>query len=287
MSYIPYTKEEICFLRENIDKFGVAVCAEKLGRTQTGVMHQCYRKIGYCCYECKATDDEIKNLKYEYKFEPLTIDFSTTKFPKELAYFLGYFWADGYIRKDGSLVMEIIKEDADNIEPILSKIVKFRTYERTRPNKNTQKTFYYHDYGRKISNCLKELGKYSSSIESHKKIIEYIPECYINHFLRGLIDGDGNLYVSPKDSKQHCTQITIAGRNEQDWDYLVSYIGNKYGLKFKTQNRSYKSYKSSSIRATDKTKIIDFLGKVYGENDGIHLPRKYNKIKILMENIIK
>ena len=278
-----YNEKEITFLKENIDKFGAEICAKKLGRTEKSVTSMCYRKIGHCKFVCNASSEEIENLEFENDFNFLDINFETTKKPKELAYFLGYFWADGYIRKDKCLVMEITKEDGDDIDKILSEIADFTIYERERAGRKPQKTFFYNDHKNEIPDKLISMGKYPKSLESHEKIINYIPEPYINYFFRGLIDGDGNLYTSPLISKHHNTQITIAGRSGQDWNYIIEFVKNKYGLSFKSQNRSHNEYKSSAIRATDKAKIVKFLEKIYNEDDGIYLTRKYNKIKELIK----
>lgn len=279
-----YTEEEKKFLKENIDKFGVEICSEKIERSQRSVTSLCYREFGHCCFVCHASKKEIDSLVFKNKRKILSIDFNETNSPKELAYFLGYFWADGYIRNDKSLVMEIIKEDADDIEHILMTLADFTIYERTRPNKKTQKTFFYKGCDDEIADKLISMGKFPKSLKSHKEIIKYIPSCYVNYFIRGLIDGDGNLYISPATSKHHSTQITIAGRSGQDWDYLIDFVKSNYNINFRMQNRSYKSYKSSVIRATDKSKIINFLGKIYEKDDKIYLTRKYNKIKTLLEN---
>jgi len=140
---------------------------------------------------------------FKNEFTEMNINFSTSKYPKELAYFLGFFWADGYISSDNSLVVEIAKNDADDIEHIFMKVCTFHLYERNRLNKQTQKTFHCSDYERTIIPLLKQLGKYPKSIDSHKNIIEYIPEEYIKYFIRGLYDGDGSLYLPHIGSK--CT----------------------------------------------------------------------------------
>ena len=278
-----YTKNEIKFLKEHIEKFGADVCAAKLGRPQKSVISKCYREFGFYKLSCMASDEEIKALTFKDKFKELTIDFSKSDNPKELAYFLGYFWADGYIRSDKSLVLEIAKDDADDIEHIISSIATFSLYERIRTNRKPQKTFFYHDGSDEVANKLINLGKYPKTTESHVKILNYIPKEYIKYFIRGLIDGDGCLYISPQNAKHHLTQLTISGRYEQDWDALINFIKEQYGLVFKVSLRAHKTNKSSVIRVTDSVKIAIFLKEVYSDDDGIYLKRKFNKIKIIRQ----
>lgn len=277
-----YSNDEINFLKENIDKFGINVCSEKINRPFSGVVTKCYREIGYCNYICNATKEEIDNLVFYNDTKYLLINFELTDHPKELAYFLGYFWADGYIYRNKNLVLEITKNDADDIEHIFMNVASFKRYNRHRKGRQTQSTFHYVDCDKRNVALLNSLGKYPKSIESHEKIFNYIPECYINYFIRGLFDGDGCLYVSKDDAKHHSTQISISGRYDQDWTYITDYIKQKYDLDFKERLSVNNNYKSSCIRATNREKIISFLKKIYNENDGIYLSRKYDKINKLI-----
>ena len=194
-----------------------------------------------------------------------------------MSYFLGYFWADGYISSNQDLFMEIVKDDADDIEHIFMKVCSFHRYERNRVNRKAHKTFHYTDYERNITSLLTKLGKYPKTIESHENIMKYIPKQYLNYFIRGLFDGDGSLYVH-----NNTVQITISGRYEQDWSYLVNFLNKEYNINFKINLRTYKSFKSSHIRNVNPKSIINFLKQIYDVDDGIYLNRKYNKIKQLI-----
>lgn len=281
-----YTKKQIIFLKENIDKFGVDLCAEKIGKTSRSVINKCYREFGKCNFKCHANEEEIKKLNFNDDFKELIFDFTKNKTPEILSYFIGYFWADGYVRKDGALVMEICLNDANDLEPLFNNLCSFTTYTRKRENKNQQKSFFYLDYDRIIPNLLKKLGKYPNSVENHEKILNFIPHEYHKYFIRGLIDGDGCLYISKENSKHHSTQLTISSRYNQNWEYLIKIL-KAYDIEFKPILREYKNYKSSVIRATNRKQIIAFLNKIYSPNDGIYLNRKYKKIDFLFSKFKK
>lgn len=267
-----YTEEEILFLRENLKKFGAKVCSEKIGRSVNSINGKSFKEFGFTKRSCEATDDEIKKLKFIKKEKELVIDFDKTKTPKELSYFLGFFWADGYIRRDGSLVIEITQDDADSIEHIFDNLASFKIYQRERAGRKTQKTFFY---GRndEITEKLKNMGKYPKSVESHEKILDFIPNEYKIYFIRGLIDGDGSFYFT----KTNGTQFVISGRYEQNWGSLIEYF-KTIGIGCKICRREFKKNKYSYIRCTNTTQLKNFLSLLYEDKDGIWLDRKYNKL---------
>lgn len=136
-------------------------------------------KIGTNKHPINVTEEEIKSLTFngeQDKHFDFTIDFSKTKFPKELAYFLGYFWADGYISKKGGLSIKIVQEDGDKVFPIFQKLGQFNIYHQIRKNRKPQ--IEIHTNRIDIAEQLQQLGKYSKSIESHQKIIDYVPKEY-------------------------------------------------------------------------------------------------------------
>lgn len=74
---------------------------------------------------------EIPKFNYNLDFSKLFDNIN-----ENLAYWLGYFWADGTVNRHSSMVMEIIKEDGDNIKKLFLKIFPFVITERKRRGKN-------------------------------------------------------------------------------------------------------------------------------------------------------
>lgn len=277
-----FTKEEEDFLIENGDYYGVNVCADKLNRPVRSVSGKMRRLIGHATWKCSATQEEIDNLLFDEKWRPLTFDFSLTKTPKELAYFLGYFWADGYIDQKGGLTIEIIKEDADDIVEIFDRLATFQKYSRKREGRKEQSTLRYQNEKENVD-LLYFLGKYPKSIESHEKIINYIPNKYIEYFLRGFFDGDGCLYITK--TKYLAAQMVISGRYETDWSFLINFLKERYGITFRIKRVDNGARKYSQILCTDSKEIQGFLNKIYNVKDNIWLNRKYEKVKIILNQV--
>ena len=270
-----YTEEEINFLKEFGPKYGPKICADKLGRGLEGVKSKFY-KLGISISGESVSEEEIASLTFNSSFKELNIEFENHKNPKELAYWLGFFWADGYIRKDSELVIEITEEDGLTLKPIFMRLASFKIYKRSREGRKPQMSFYYRD--KSIAQILKSLGKYSNSIESHEKILKYIPEKYRNYFIRGLIDGDGCFYT---DSKH--VQFSITNSINYDWEYLKNYFNGVYNLNCLIHNAETNNGNSSTLRASGKYNIIEFIKQLYKLKDGVWLPRKFNKSEFILK----
>ena len=205
-----------------------------------------------------------------------SIDFSSSTSPKELAYFLGFFWADGYnILKNSHCVIEIIEEDMLNIQHIFEKVYHFAYYKRERINRKPQMSLSFSDKG--ISEFLRTYGKYPNTTESHEKIMKYIPEEYLVYFIRGLFDGDGCFYATEKTN-----QVYISGNYNQDWGYLLDFLKKK-GFSFKG-HKAGKKNKYSFIRCTEKKSIDNFIQWLYANDDEIFLERKKEKASKILLN---
>lgn len=197
------------------------------------------------------------------------LDFSSCSHPKELAYFIGFFWADGYnILKNNSCTIEIVKDDMDDISPIFNKVFDFAYYTRHRKNRKPQTSLYcslkcLHDF-------FIEMGKYPKTSESHEKIMNYIPQEFLKYFIRGLFDGDGCFYFNGK-----AKQVYISGNHTQDWDYLLQYFSG-LGFNFKIKRVKDKR-KYSCIRCTNTKTINNFINWLYDGDDEIYLHRKKTK----------
>ena len=197
------------------------------------------------------------------------LDFSKSESPKELAYFLGFFWADGYnILKSNYCIIEIVKEDLDDVLHIFKKVYDFNYTERARKNRKPQAAI--NTSSSELKEFLVENGKYPKTSESHKKILNYIPEAYKKYFIRGLFDGDGCFY-----HKGTMRQVYISGNYDQDWDYLTEYLSG-LGFNFKKHQRAGRN-KYSFIRCTTRETICEFIHWLYEEEDDIYLHRKHDK----------
>ena len=204
------------------------------------------------------------------------IDFEKSCSPKELAYFLGFFWADGYnLLKNGHCVIEIIEEDMLNIRHIFDKIYGFTYYRRERSGRKPQSSLSFSDVI--TTRFFRDMGKYPGSSESHEKIMRYIPEKYLVYFIRGLFDGDGCFYV-----KEKTQQIYISGNYDQDWQYLLDYF-RKNGFNFKN-HKAGKKNKYSFVRCTDTTSIKRFIEWLYADDDKIYLQRKRDKSLLILNS---
>jgi intein-encoded DNA endonuclease-like protein len=125
----------------------------------------------------------------------------------------------------------------------------------------------------------KLLGKYPNSIESHEKVLNFIPEKYHRYFLRGLIDGDGCFYIN---EKNYSYQFNISSRYEQDWDYLKKYFQEELQVISSIYRREHENSKSSILRITDLENLKKLIIYLYNEVDEIFLERKFIKSKEIL-----
>lgn len=208
------------------------------------------------------------------------IDLSFNSNPKETAYFMGFFWADGCINSKKYLVTEIVEDDGKYLMEIFNKVAEFKVSYRNRKNRKPQMLFFLKD--ETACEKLIELGKYPGTVESHSKVIDFVPEAYRIYFLRGLIDGDGCFYSGPANHKwnNNTVHFTIGSRYEQDWSGLITYCSS-IGFNLTPIKRTHKNgqQKSSIVRSSNFHDIETFVSKLYEINDNIWLERKYSKIQ--------
>ena len=268
-----FTKSEIEFLKTNALSFGAIVCAKKLNRSLGSVISKLKREKILYKHKTDKSETEINNIIFIENKKKIVLDFKNNG--KELAYFLGFFWADGTINREDFISIEILKNDGAELLPIFEKIADFKISYRKRKNRQEQMTFSYSD--KEIASILKNLGKYPHSKESHKKILDYIPSEYHLYFLRGLIDGDGCFYKGKKYS-----QFTIGGSLNQDWSTIINLL-ESFNVNSCAVKRYYKNYTSSILRVTGKENLFNLIKILYQDLDDIYLKRKKNKAFEIIE----
>lgn len=137
----------------------------------------------------KYTKDKIKIEQFQ--------DIET----KEVAYLLGYFWADGYIRRyitgsnnivNSKVSLEINAEDAICILPIMELIGTWSIYKR--PSRNGWKeTWTYSSNHVELYDFLNEHGYLDKSRDEPTLILSKINRSLLPYFWKGYVDGDGSI----------------------------------------------------------------------------------------------
>lgn len=258
------------YINEYYPLFGPRKVGEKLGMHETSITAYA-KKNNLVLNKINGIGLEIPEFKYD-------LDFSH-KFnciDEKLAYWIGFFWADGNINRHSSLVIEIIEKDGEELRELFNSVYPFSITSRQRRGRKRQIIFRVSS--KKISNLLESLGKYANSSESHEKIFGYLKEKKLQvSFLRGLIDGDGSFYWNEKNKYG---QFTLASNYEQDWSFLCEYL-KEFNPHIERDIKS--NSKSSVLRITGRDNLIGFIKFMNYEFNDIGLKRKTN----YANNIIK
>jgi hypothetical protein len=207
------------------------------------------------------------------------------KWSKEFVYYLGFLWADGSVYRNG-IRLELIESDSIELIDYFNKIdfIKFNTYKRMRKGCNPQMSIYF--CNSKIYDKFFSLYFKDKSTLSPKELLKAIPSEFVNYFYLGLIDGDGCFYIS-KDKKS--TQFSISSSYQQDWTHIedLFYLLDikKYGINRRINKQNTNS--QSSIRITNYNDILKLSNYLYPNGYELGLKRKYNKCKLIIDNIPK
>mgnify|MGYP006921355935 CR=1 FL=1 len=203
---------------------------------------------------------------------------------KELAYLLGYFYADGYLsgKKHKYPIIEIIRSDSENIIYCLEKIdSKFTVSYRFRKNsKNEQACIRLLSADENIE-LFKDALADKVNMQSVSKIIDTDNLCY---FLRGFFDGDGCIAISKNKRKG---RMYFYGSFEQKWELVFDILKN-LEIKYTFQQivRKNGSHKSTHICISNKHGINLLYEYIYPNRTyDFGLLRKYEKLDSIKGSI--
>lgn len=190
------------------------------------------------------------------------------------AYLLGFITADGTINdkrktpilqvhisiKDIYIINLLISEIGCTIKPYINKSGTSISY-RTTSKKLCESLGMYNVYPRKTGN--------------EKLAFEKIPESLVNHYIRGLIDGDGWICNTEIANGSYRTCIGYCG-SEMACSQMQYYLNKRLGLfpvtvsKIKDKNNYKINYSS--------TNDIDKLKKYLYCNANVFLQRKRDEV---------
>jgi len=197
------------------------------------------------------------------------------KWSSNMAYILGFIFADGSITKitnngySDKLSFGQNKKDID----ILRKIKQELSAEQTLSI--TQDAIHFSIYSQIVVDDLKKLGvSYRKSFRKSRGKIPDIPQKYTRDFIRGIVDGDGSINFNKKGRPQ----FNICGKKE-----VMTFIRNHLFSRFniyskiaqakyygKKYNLFYIAYGSNSAKT-----LINYLYT----DASLHLERKFKLAK--------
>ena len=193
----------------------------------------------------------------------------------EVAYFLGYFWADGCVVNDNRksrLRMNITENDGNSVKDVFSKLGEWNIYIRKKQMETWQNIMSFNTMNKYLYNFLMENDYHIKSGASANKIISNIPHNLLRYWWRGYLDGDGSINTRSNTLEFHSCY-------SQNWDFSQK-LFEDIGVKYSIYNRIRKNgNKSSSIRVAGRYNILKVLDYIYQDYnlDKIGLSRKYDK----------
>jgi hypothetical protein len=260
-----WSKKEVDFLKENYPLYGKIFCADKLNREGSSIFKKASRLKLKVNPEVKSTNNKNAQLKFQDERPNDDFNVNIEQFldiiKPEVAYILGYLWADGYIVRN-EVRLEIVKDDMDNIKHILETIGTWTYSDRQR--KNWKIISRATTSNKRLVEFLKEHEYDIKSKVSADKILSKIPNDLKHYFFRGLIDGDGCI-------TSNSPRLTITSSLEQDWSYLNELcLELNINPNFNYHKGKY-SYSNIQLNGVNAITFCDYIysNKVFG------LTRKY------------
>lgn len=271
-----YNKKEKQIIIDNYEKYGPLYCSKLLNRNERAVQAQASRmgikKKGHNKHPSmqKINPEQFWNI--------------TTP---EVAYFLGYFWADGNIlyriNKTCNLyaiTMEIVSKDAKKIMPILNKMGNWATNTRKR-SETWQETTTISTNSKDLFNFLSEQGYSEKSYAEPTKILAKIPENLKPYWWRGYFDGDGGVSFS-KANKPRWKSVGFSSTYNYKWLELIKLLNtlniNKYTIYNAISKQNHKSSKFNLYRIKHIEIFVNYLFQ-----SKLGLFRKTKKLKNLLK----
>jgi len=200
-----------------------------------------------------------------------------------IAYFLGFFWGDGYLFKHTrwrtrGVGCDQNAEDFIHVKEIFERVDDgWRTFDRI-INEKKYPRIYKTDWP--MHDWLFDLGYQDKSV-SHQRVLNIIHQDYQRFFILGLFDADGNIFCQP-DGKQ--ARACIVGPINQDWSALENLLSHN-GIKNYIEKRIDKNEHEYSYIHLDGVaqipKFFDFLYK--NTSPDLFFQRKKDKFDLVVK----
>ncbi|MGL5331215.1 MAG: hypothetical protein ACRDD7_18265 [Peptostreptococcaceae bacterium] len=266
-----WTTEEIDLLLKNFDNANLLDLYNLFpNRSKYSVRNKAYR--------LKQKRSNVSNRNYKHTCNDDVFD----ELNECSLYWLGFLWADGHVSdKDSHIQINLSNKDREQL-------IRLKCFlecsNEIREVKNNKVALIFNS--KKINDRLKELG-----MTSTKKFRTNFPdymlsnEYYMQHFLRGYLDGDGSIMLCK--TKQGKPMIKAKFTGCDDFIHsLGQWINEKFDMKLKV----IKDKRSNAFDYCigNRRKAIEFCEWLYNDAN-IYMDRKFDVFnenkKIVMENL--
>lgn len=283
-----WTEKEIDFLKENYSDEGLKFSFNKLKKPKSSTFLKA-KSLGLKVSKEKSRELQSKsqqenNIKNYNPFEYINPN------TPEVAYFLGYFWADGNIikRNTHKSSISLVEEDAEYLFNNIIKNIRGNVWrisnsisvysiDKFNNKKQVKNQKLIKSYSIELFNFLKEMDY---DIKS-KTNFNIIPSHLKSFFILGYFDGDGCININYITNKNIKARIEFSSTYNYDWSTFVKYL-TKNNIEHIIKNKTSKRGNCSILTINKQKSIKNFYELIYLNKNGIGLPRK----KINLKNII-
>lgn len=259
-----WSATDIIELKSHYGKFPTVELAKRLQRSEYSIR----RKASILGLKTKASVNE---------------EFFET-WSNDMAYALGYIWADGCLHKDGyrlclrchsadEEILLAIRRTMGSTHAVLKIPAKRRNNRNNGPNTSCSVA------SKKLVDSLKRHGLQAQKSFRDLPFPNNIPDVFLPHFVRGYFDGDGCINIRERNKHRQYTVSLVAtkkfARGMQRAICLAIRL-NKLPLKRKPGQKQF-------VIAWYKTQDIkDFCKWIYPEGEYISLNRKRKKLEAVL-----
>lgn len=278
----PYSPHEIDIVREHYPWKGAKVCAFILN-CSVGKISKIVQSIGL--RRTVEQDNFVRSQSHERPDNKQRVPFAQfLKIEKpEVAYLLGYMWADGYVRftarKVYMFAMLILERDYLVIKKSLDTLGNWRTYRSINCAGNPAISIQTSNIP--LVKWLLDMDYGEKSFVAPSKIVNHIPIALRHYFWRGYFDGDGHFRIGGG-----LYHFSFTADYTYDWTAHSAFL-DSLDIDYKISQRTMKRGRKSDIVCSNMAGTYAFGKYIYTnrETDGIGLDRKYNKWLICKKRV--
>jgi len=279
---IRWTESEINFLKENYSYEGLKSCTKKLNRSK----YSTYTKAK--SLNLRVTEERSRELQSKSQQENNLKKYSPREYlnPKtsEVAYFLGYFWADGNLikRNTHKSSISLVCEDADYLYSIIKRIkgnvwnvsdsTSSYSIDKFNNKKQVKNQKLIKTYSIELFSFLEKMDFGIKSKTSFKKIFNVIPKKLKSYFILGYFDGDGCITIYKNKGR-----VQFSSTYDYDWSEISKFLLEN-NIEFRIGNKINKNGKCSLLTINKQKSLIIFYDLIY-KNHNIGLFRKRSKFE--------